>query len=142
VRADERKGRTPLADAHPKSIDAGAALCFRDSQSNGMLAGRKDTTRKLKSRRLRSVSQLTGSGAADGKTRLALEAVDKAVDAYHDCVWFVELAALGDSALVPQAVASGLRIEPRPGQTPVAGLLEELRERALLVVLDNCEHLG
>ena len=32
---------------HPGSIDAGAAFCFGDGRSNGMLAGRKDTTRKL-----------------------------------------------------------------------------------------------
>src|SRR5690242_11190391 len=48
LRADgRRKRRSSLGLAAAGSIDAGAAFCFGDGRSNGMLAGRKDTTRKL-----------------------------------------------------------------------------------------------
>jgi predicted ATPase len=58
-------------------------------------------------------------------------------------VWLVELAALGGPALVPQAVAGALSVrEDMTGSRPlVQTLMDHLRPRRLLLVLDNCEHL-
>src|SRR5216683_3934710 len=83
---------------------------------------------------------LTGVGGC-GKTRLALELSRTVVDNYTDGVWLVELAPLVDAALVPQTMAAVLKIHETPGQSIVDALASALRERRLLLVLDNCEHL-
>jgi non-specific serine/threonine protein kinase len=99
---------------------------------------------------------LTGAGGI-GKTRLALRTANQLLNAYPDGVWWVELAHLiptgspkaqasappGQMAedLVPQAVAKALRIPEVPGRSVLDGILEALREKKVLLVLDNCEHL-
>ncbi len=82
---------------------------------------------------------LYGPGGV-GKTRLALTAAAQALDRYGDGVFLVELAPLSDPALVTQQVLSavGLVEESRP---PRDTLVDHLRDRRVLLVLDNCEHL-
>jgi non-specific serine/threonine protein kinase len=83
---------------------------------------------------------LTGAPGV-GKTRLALQVADEMWDAYADGVWLVELAALADPALVPQAVAAVLGVQEPPGRPLLGTLAEALRAQQVLLVLDNCEHL-
>jgi predicted ATPase/class 3 adenylate cyclase len=83
---------------------------------------------------------LTGTGGC-GKTRLALQVGADLLDGYPDGVWLVELAPLTDPALVPQAVASALGVRELPDRPLLATLVDHLRGRELLLVLDNCEHL-
>jgi non-specific serine/threonine protein kinase len=83
---------------------------------------------------------LTGSGGC-GKTRLALQAAEQALPDYPDGVWFVELAPLSDPDLVAQSAASVLSIPEVPGQPPVTTLVNALRSKQVLLLLDNCEHL-
>jgi predicted ATPase/DNA-binding SARP family transcriptional activator len=83
---------------------------------------------------------LTGAGGS-GKTRLALEVSRDLVGAYPDGVWLVELAGLSEPELVPQAVASTLGVPERPGQPLADALIDFLRAKQVLIVLDNCEHL-
>lgn len=83
---------------------------------------------------------LTGTGGS-GKTRLALAlAADVGTDAL-DGVWFVELAPLSDPSLVPQAVAAAIGVRETPGQPLLQTLAATLGTRAVLLLLDNCEHL-
>src|SRR5918997_2667915 len=96
-----------------------------------------EVKRLLKDNRLLT---LTGSGGC-GKTRLALAAAAELVDAFEDRVWLVELASLGDSSLVPQAVASTLGVREQPGRFLAGTLSDHLGSRKALLVLDNCEHL-
>jgi predicted ATPase/class 3 adenylate cyclase len=83
---------------------------------------------------------LTGAGGC-GKTRLALQAAADAQETFPDGVWLVELAPLSDPDLVPQAVAQALGVIDQPGQPLLTTLVNALRSRHLLLVLDNCEHL-
>jgi predicted ATPase/DNA-binding SARP family transcriptional activator len=83
---------------------------------------------------------LTGPGGC-GKTRLALEAATNLVDKYLDGVWWVELAALSEAALVPQAVATALGVREQTGRPVLETLTDYLRAKQLLLLLDNCEHL-
>ncbi len=83
---------------------------------------------------------LTGPGGC-GKTRLALQVAAEVVAEYPDGVWFVEFAPLADPALVPQKLASTLGVREEPGRTLTVTLTNRLREKSLLLVLDNCEHL-
>ncbi len=83
---------------------------------------------------------LTGAGGV-GKTRLALQLAAEQADRFADGVWLVEMAGLGDPDLVPQQVASALEIAEQPGRTLVDSVVWHLRDREVLLVLDNCEHL-
>lgn len=83
---------------------------------------------------------LTGSGGT-GKTRLSLEVAAELLDTFNDGLWFIELAPLSDSALVPVTVTSVLGVREEPGRPPMATLLDWLRDKQLLLILDNCEHL-
>ena len=83
---------------------------------------------------------LTGAGGS-GKTRLALQVATDLLAEFTHGVWWVELAALSDPLLVPQAVASAVGIPERAGCTVTEALADALRPKHLLLVLDNCEHL-
>ena len=83
---------------------------------------------------------LTGAGGS-GKTRLSLQVAADLLDGEGDGVWLVELAALSDPALVPQAVADVLRVKEQAGQPIRRTLVEALKPKRLLLLLDNCEHL-
>jgi predicted ATPase len=82
---------------------------------------------------------LTGAGGS-GKTRLAQQAAADGLITYPDGVWYAELAALADAALIAEAVTRvfGLAAGDRPAFDQLADFL---RERHTLLVLDNCEHL-
>ncbi len=84
---------------------------------------------------------LTGPGGG-GKTRLALALAEELLWAYAHGVWLVNLASVTDPALVPRVVASALGLRPAGPPVPLtAALAAALRERQLLLVLDNCEQL-
>ena len=83
---------------------------------------------------------LTGSGGT-GKTRLSLQVAAEVLDGFPDDVWFIELAPLSDPALLPLTIASVLGVREEPGRPLLATLLEWLRPKQLLLILDNCEHL-
>jgi predicted ATPase len=83
---------------------------------------------------------LTGVGGA-GKTRLALELAGRKVIDFPDGVYFVDFSGLADPGLVPRHVAAALEVHEQ-GDTDLAQLLvARLRERELLLLLDNCEHV-
>jgi predicted ATPase/DNA-binding SARP family transcriptional activator len=81
---------------------------------------------------------LTGPGGA-GKTRLALHCAH--VAARVERVYWIELAALADAALVPNVIAAGLNIQEQGADSIQTRILRVLREAPTLLVLDNCEHL-
>jgi predicted ATPase/class 3 adenylate cyclase len=83
---------------------------------------------------------LVGAGGA-GKTRLALQVAAGLFETYPDGVWLVELAALADPSLVPQAIASTQGLREATGRPLMALLSDHLQHRQVLLVLDNCEHL-
>ena len=83
---------------------------------------------------------LTGSGGT-GKTRLALQVADWALEAFPDGVWFVDLAPLVDAGLVPLVTASALGMRAIPRSSATQALSEFIGQKRLLMILDNCEHL-
>lgn len=83
------------------------------------------------------VVTLTGVGGV-GKTRLALEVAERAFPNFADGVFFCELAPIADGAAVGQAAAAALQLQVGSSG---ADVVDFLRSRNLLVVLDNCEHV-
>jgi len=83
---------------------------------------------------------LTGIGGM-GKSRLALQIAADIINEYADGVWLIELAPISDRNRVPQAVASVLGVKEETGRALIDSLAAHVRERQLLLVLDNCEHL-
>ena len=83
---------------------------------------------------------LIGSGGA-GKTRLAIQLAADVVEAYPDGVWLAEFAPVANPALVPKTVGSALNVPEQPGREITETLVDALRDKAMLVLMDNCEHL-
>ena len=83
---------------------------------------------------------LTGPGGT-GKTRLGLKVAADNLGRFRDGVFVVDLSAISDAALVPSAIAAALGLREDPGRDVVDSLTDHLRERHLLLVLDNFEQV-
>jgi predicted ATPase/class 3 adenylate cyclase len=105
--------------------------------------GRADELAGLAAAMERSaLATVTGPGGV-GKTRLALQAAADQLPSFADGAWLCELAAAGDQETMAQAVLAALRARPRAGLSVAGSVVEFLRTKgALLLVLDNCEHLA
>jgi predicted ATPase/class 3 adenylate cyclase len=86
------------------------------------------------------VVTLTGVGGV-GKTRLALQAAAEVLPGFREGAWLVELAAVRDPGGVVGAFAAVFGLTARAGESLQASLVEFLRTKQLLLVVDNCEHL-
>ncbi|MGK3987301.1 protein kinase [Sorangium sp. So ce136] len=83
---------------------------------------------------------LTGVGGT-GKTRLALQVAEDLVPVFSGGVCFVPLASLREPALVPSAIAQALCLGEGGARPDLERVAQFLRDRRLLLVLDNLEHL-
>jgi predicted ATPase/class 3 adenylate cyclase len=83
---------------------------------------------------------LTGSGGI-GKTRLSIQVASELLADYPIGVWLVELAPLTVPALIPQSVCAALGVTPEGNTSALDALIDYLRAKKILLVVDNCEHL-
>jgi predicted ATPase/DNA-binding SARP family transcriptional activator len=83
---------------------------------------------------------LTGPGGV-GKTRLAMEIAGRLAGNFPDGVWLVDLTPVAESGGVVDAIAAGLHIPVAPAHGALRSLIDHLRPRTALLVLDNCEHV-
>ena len=120
----------------PKSVAAHNV----PSQFTSLVGRGQQTTEVRKLLAENRLVTLTGAGGV-GKTRLAVEVANVLAAEYAEGVWYVDLAPITDPAVVPLAVASALGLPDQPGRSTMDTLLRFVRERRMLVVLDNCEHL-
>lgn len=104
------------------------------------MIGHADTVRALAAlSSQRRLITIIGAGGI-GKTTIALAVAEALIVAYEHGVRFVDLAPLSDPRLVPSALASVLGIGSH-SDDPVPGLIAFLRDKQMLLVLDNCEHV-
>jgi predicted ATPase/DNA-binding CsgD family transcriptional regulator len=135
LRAVEPEARAGSAPAHPERPPGNLPLELTS------FVGREREVAEVE--RLITINRLltlTGPGGC-GKTRLALAVAFEVVEGFADGVWWVALASLSEPELVPQAVASTLGVREAPGRSLSELLVEHLKTRKLLLVVDNCEHL-
>jgi predicted ATPase/class 3 adenylate cyclase len=97
----------------------------------------EDVKRLLRNTRLLT---LMGTGGT-GKTRLALEIGAQVIHEFRNGVWLVELALIGEPERVVEAVAAAVGVREEPDQPLRATLVDFLRGKEILLLLDNCEHL-
>jgi predicted ATPase/class 3 adenylate cyclase len=134
VNAPDLPGEFPVLktlDTHPTNLPA---------QPNAFMGRERElgeVKRLLAERRLLT---LTGPGGI-GKTRLALQSAADLVDDFEHGVYFVELAPISDPALVASTIAQALEIEEVAGKSTAQTLKNYLRERQMLLVLDNFEQV-
>ena len=83
---------------------------------------------------------VTGTGGV-GKTRLAVKLAAELGERSPDGAWLCELAAASDNASMTLVVAATLGVEPRAGVALDESIVEYLRNKQALVILDNCEHV-
>jgi predicted ATPase/class 3 adenylate cyclase len=87
-----------------------------------------------------SLVTLVGAGGV-GKTRLAVHTAREVSGSFDAGAWLVELQGVEDEEQFDEAVAGALGVEQRQGLTLRESVLESLRDKELLLILDNCEHL-
>jgi predicted ATPase/class 3 adenylate cyclase/Tfp pilus assembly protein PilF len=134
---------------HPDLEDAFPPLRSLDIERHNLppqptaFIGRATDVRELIERlQQRDVRLLTLTGPAGvGKTRLAVQAAEGVTETFPDGVWFVDLAAAHEPGMVTQAIASVLGAREEGGRSLFESLQEHLRERRLLLVLDNFEQV-
>jgi predicted ATPase/DNA-binding NarL/FixJ family response regulator len=110
------------------------------AETNSFIGRRRELAElrsKLGAARLVS---LVGPGGV-GKTRLAIRTATDLARGFRDGAWLVELAEVGDPGLVANAAVAAVDLRDQSATEPRALLLSYLRDRDLLLVLDNCEHL-
>lgn len=76
-----------------------------------------------------------------GKTRLSLQIAADTLDRYPDGVWFLDLAPIRDPSLIPSEAAQALSVQEEPGRPLTQTLCSHVKQRRLLIIFDNCEHL-
>ncbi|WP_082646136.1 ATP-binding protein [Bradyrhizobium valentinum] len=102
--------------------------------------GRADIVAMVSSRLQRGrFITIVGPGGI-GKTTVALAVADQLIASYKDGGRFVDLAPLNDPQLVPSALASVLGV-PIRSENPYPALTSFLKDKQMLLLLDNCEHV-
>ncbi len=91
---------------------------------------------------LRTARMLTIVGpGGTGKTRLALRAANDLIDEFENGVWFVELSALNDPELIENEILQTLKLKEEGDKSIIDTLKEFLKDKQLLLIFDNSEHL-
>ena len=141
----KREGRNAIASAEERC--AGAPVTDRvivryalPRYGTGMIGRRREFAEVTSLVASSQVVTIVGAGGI-GKTRLAVESALHQVGQQRDGTWFVDLAPLAAGDSIAASVADAIGIELPSTPDPLASIVALLRPRAMLVVLDNCEHL-
>ena len=129
-----------LVGGHPplRSLDASATNLPVQLTS---FIGREEELKAIRSALLdHRMVTVTGVGGV-GKSRVALQAAADVMEQFEGGCWLVELAPVVEGDRLLEAVSASLGVTPALGATVEESVLETLRGRRTVIVLDNCEHL-
>jgi predicted ATPase/DNA-binding CsgD family transcriptional regulator len=110
------------------------------AESTSFIGRRRELAELRKKLATSRLVSLVGPGGV-GKTRLAIRIGTDLKRGFRDGAWLVELADVQDPGLVPNAALTALDLRDQAATEPRARLLSYLRDKELLLVVDNCEHL-
>ena len=103
--------------------------------------GRIDVLRRqAESLNDRRLVTLTGTGGV-GKSRTAIEVGWLSLEKFPGGVWMIELAAVSDPTAVVASIAATLGVQAQPGMTLTEAIVDWMRRRRMLLIIDNCEHV-
>ena len=108
-------------------------------QATGLVGRDADVSKIRDLLRESRLVTITGAGGV-GKTRVALQCAAEIIDRMPDGAWFVNLAPIADAIVVASTVLSGLGTSAEHADA-VESLISYLKDRELVIVLDNCEHV-
>jgi predicted ATPase/serine/threonine protein kinase len=151
VRPDSSQGQVPSERANDeergteekgrRTADKGQRTTDNLPAQMTSFVGREEQVREVAEMLSTCRIVTLGGPGGIGKTRLALAVAREARRRFDDGVCLVELASVADPALVPSAVARAAGVSEEAGRSLVETLLGALKNRSLLLVLDNCEHV-
>ena len=124
----------------PVDAPAGKPLSNLPASLTTFVGREKEQVQVIKLVRKYRLVTLTGPGGV-GKTRLSIKVGEQMLAEYAHGVWLAELASLNDPALLPQALMGLFGITARADISNTEMLVNFLRARTTLLILDNCEHL-
>jgi predicted ATPase/class 3 adenylate cyclase len=129
-----------LEDEFPplRSLDAYAANL--PVQLSSFVGRDEELAAVGKQLRVSRIVTLTGVGGV-GKTRLAMQVAAEVAPQFEDGVWLCELAPAHDADTLAEIVGKAVGVNRRPGMSAQESIVDLLRNRSMLLVLDNCEHL-
>ena len=136
---DRPTAATPIAWAST-DLHRSAAVNNLPANKPTLIGREEDLAAVLALLRGTHLLTLVGAGGV-GKTRMALEVADHVAPEFPDGVCLVELAPVTDASLVVRTVAGTLDVHEEAARPLLDTLLEFLRRRRMLLILDNCEHL-
>ena len=129
--------------AEPQVLPSSAAAEHRSHNLPARVTrmiGRDETVAALLSRLSRErLVTLVGPGGI-GKTTVALAIAEAMMPAHEHGVWLIDLAPITEPQFVPSAAATALGLEIH-AEDPLPGLVASVRDKRMLLVIDNCEHL-
>src|SRR5204862_503737 len=124
----------------PVDVSATQPISNLPASLSTFIGREKEQAEVIKHIRKYRLVTLTGPGGV-GKTRLSIKVGEQVLREYANGVRLVELASFNDPALLPQTIMALFGITPQPNTSPTEILINFLRAKTTLLILDNCEHL-
>jgi predicted ATPase len=136
-RIRKREAKSLPAEAHAQTPEPKHNL---PSQLSTFIGREKEIDQVARLLRKHRLVTLAGAGGI-GKTRLSLQVGQRLLNEHPHGVWFIGLDSLSDPDLVPQTIASVFELREALNRPVLEVLMHFLREKTVLLILDNCEHV-
>ncbi|MFN2642401.1 MAG: LuxR C-terminal-related transcriptional regulator [Actinomycetota bacterium] len=125
---------------HAVRVNAGSTPNNLPAQLTSFVGREDDVVAIVRALEESRLVTLTGTGGC-GKTRLAVNIAGRVAARHPDGVWMADLSAVRSGEFVTPVIAAAAHVTENPHRPVIESLVDALRDRKVLIVLDNCEHL-